>query len=298
MMIIDYHIMNLIFGKKIIDKMKVVILGNKGMLGSYTEKYLSDKYKVISLNRDNGFDAGKMKNKTLEVLFNQYEIKSNDVVINCIGTIKPVIDSLGDLNAILVNSVFPRMLANYCEVNNINLIHVTTDCVYTGKEGSYSEEYVKDDVSVYGMTKNLGEPNNCTIIRTSIIGEEKNNKRSLVEWIKSNKDKTVNGFTDHMWNGITCLEFAKVCDKIIQKNDFWKGIKHIHSPNSVTKKELVELISDVFELNITVQPVESGNYCNRTLSSIFNKSNEYNIPDLRNQVIEMKNYNISQNGKD
>ena len=99
-------------------------------------------------------------------------VKSGDVIINCIGTIKPRVDSLGDLNAILVNSVFPRVLANVCETLGVNMIHPTTDCVYTGTKGSYDETDKYDVNDVYGMSKALGEPNNCTVIRTSIIGEE------------------------------------------------------------------------------------------------------------------------------
>ena len=169
------------------------------------------------------------------------EIKNGDVIINCIGTIKPRVDELGDLNAIIVNSLFPRLLSNYCESKEIKLIHPTTDCVYTGLKGDYNENDNYDVSDVYGMSKALGETHNCTTIRTSIIGEESVNKRSLVEWVKSEKGNSIFGFTNHYWNGLTCLQFAKVCDKIISENIFWKGIRHIHS-NKVSKYELVSII--------------------------------------------------------
>ena len=169
------------------------------------------------------------------------------------------------------------------------MIHITTDCVFTGNKGSYTESDIHDISDVYGRSKSMGEPLNSTIIRTSIIGEEKNTKRSLVEWIKSNKDKTVFGFTNHLWNGLTCLQVAKVIDEMIQKNIFWKGVRHVHSPRSLDKQQLVQLISDIYNLNITITPKETDQKCDRSLST---NNPTFDIPDLSIQIQEMKNFQL------
>lgn len=269
--------------------MNVYILGSKGMLGRYVTTYLKDYFNVINVSRDD-IDASNVSMEDLENKLIKLGLKKNDVVINCIGTIKPMVDSLGDLNAIKVNSVFPRILSNVCETLNVKMIHPTTDCVFTGNKGSYNENDIHDISDVYGRTKSLGEPSNCTVIRTSIIGEEVSQGRSLVEWIKSNKSNTVFGFTNHIWNGVTCLQFGKICKKIIDEGLFWKGVKHLHS-NCINKKELVETISDIYDLNICVTPKETPMMCDRSLSTLFiDNLVKMNIPDLRTQILEMKEF--------
>lgn len=266
--------------------MKIYVLGASGMLGKYVSTYLKEKFDVIEINREN-IDASKVKEEELNASLFHLGIKEDDVIINCMGTIKPRVDSLGDLNAILVNSVFPRILANVAEKLKVKLIHPTTDCVYSGLKGSYNENDKYDVNDVYGMSKAMGEPSNCTVIRTSIIGEEVGQGRSLVEWIKSNANKTVNGFTNHKWNGITCLQFAKICENIINTNKFWIGTKHLHS-NTLNKKELVEIVSEIYGLNITVEPKETPIKCDRSMSTIHDTG--IKIPSLYEQITEMKNF--------
>ena len=270
--------------------MKIFVIGGTGMLGKYVSTYLNDYYEVVEINRKD-IDASLIKESELKARFLHLKINEGDVVINCAGTIKPRVDQLGDLNAVLVNSVFPRILANVCEYYKVKMIHPTTDCVYSGNKGSYSENDNYDVYDVYGMSKALGEPKNCTVIRTSIIGEEVNQGRSLIEWVKSEKNKTVKGFTNHFWNGVTCLEFAKICKKMVDENLFWNGTKHLHS-NTLNKKELVELISKSFELNVTVVEKQTEKTCDRSLSTIYDDINKFDIPTLKDQLNELKDFSI------
>lgn len=277
------------FGMKTLDNiknMKIYVLGASGMLGKYVSTYLKQKFYVIDINR-NKIDAANLKQEELHAKLFHLGLKSGDVVINCMGTIKPMVDALGDLNAIQVNSVFPRILANVSEEIGAHLIHPTTDCVYSGLKGSYSEDDKYDVSDVYGMSKAMGEPYNCTVIRTSIIGEEVNQGRSLVEWVKSSANQTVNGFTNHNWNGVTCLQFAKICEELIKNNNYWVGTKHIHS-NTLNKQELVQTISDVYELNITVEPKETPIKCDRSMSTIYDTG--IKVPTLLEQIKEMKDF--------
>lgn len=268
--------------------MKVFVLGATGMLGKYVSKYLTQSFDVVEINRGQ-LDASNVTQESLNAILFHLGVRSGDVIINCMGTIKPRVDALGDLNAIKVNSVFPRLLANSAEEIGVNLIHPTTDCVYTGSKGSYTEEDKYDVYDVYGMSKAMGEPNNCTVIRTSIIGEEVGQGRSLVEWVKSQKGNSVNGFTNHYWNGVTCLQFAKICKVIIDDNLFWVGTKHIHS-NTLNKLQLVKLISDVYDLDIAVNPMETPTTCDRSISTIHNTMDYIHVPTLEEQIKEMKEF--------
>lgn len=278
---------------KILDNMEnmnIYIFGANGMLGRYVSTYLKTSgFNVIDINRDK-LDASNVTQEELHAKLFHLGLKKDDVIINCMGTIKPRIDALGDLNGILVNSVFPRLLANVSEAVGSHLIHPTTDCVYNGLKGSYSENDKYDVSDVYGMSKAMGEPSNCTVIRTSIIGEEVGQGRSLVEWIKSSANQTVNGFTNHHWNGITCLQFAKICEQIITTKDYWMGIKHLHS-NVLDKQQLVETVSEVYGLNLTVIPKETQLKCDRSISTIYpDNLAKFNIPTLKEQIIEMKEF--------
>jgi len=170
-----------------------------------------------------------------------------------------------------------------------NLIHVTTDCVFSGKTGSYHEYSTPDETNDYGTSKSLGELCDGTIIRTSIIGEELTNKRSLLEWVISNENRTINGYSNHFWNGVTCLQLAKIIYKIINENSYWKGVRHIYSPTSVSKYELCKMISDIYELNITVKEYDTEKV-DKSLSTVYQIL--FNIPELNEQIIEMRNFNF------
>lgn len=261
---------------------KVLVLGSKGMLGAYMYRYLTQSgLDVTPISRDT-FDAG---NDDISKL----TIQNYDVVVNCIGTIRPTKSVSGTLEAIKINAVFPNLLSLECERWRKRLIHITTDCVFSGEKGNYVESDEHDATDVYGKSKSLGEPNIATIIRTSIIGEELHTTRSLVEWVRNNSGKTVNGYVNHTWNGVTCLQLAKYVEDMIEKNTYWIGNRHIFSPNDVTKFELVNLISDKFNFNVDVVPYETTPAVYKTLRSEYSHTGLI-IPHLDEQVSELVGY--------
>lgn len=265
--------------------MIVFVLGATGMLGTYVSAHLKEsEYYVVGLTR-NQIDASDL-NVQISSILAAHGAKEGDVVINCIGTIKPQVDKLGDVNAIKVNSLFPHLLSDVCQKKDYKLIHITTDCVFSGADGNYNEEALHDCTDVYGKTKSLGEPSNCTVVRTSIIGEEFRTSRSLIEWVKSENGNTINGFLNHQWNGLTCYQTAKVFEDIIRNNKYWNGVRHVHSPNSLNKYELVSSIVKAHQLNITVNPVDAKTKCDRSLSTIYPESESFNIPDILTQLEE------------
>ncbi len=261
----------------------IYVLGATGMLGRYVYTYLKQANMEVTKVTRKKLDA---KHPTKLQLSN-LGLATGDVVINCMGLI-PQRNTYNTLDFILVNAVFPHVMADYCEGAGAKFIHVSTDCVFDGLGGGYNEEALHDASTIYGKTKSLGEPQKATCIRTSIIGEELKNKKSLLEWVRSNRGKTINGYTNHWWNGITCLQFAKVCEELIITNNYWEGVRHIISPTIYRKSALVNLISDIYDLNITIMLVRAVNYCDRTLATI--KPMDIKIPTLKQQIKEMHEY--------
>jgi len=267
----------------------IIVFGANGMLGRYVSRFFEEKnFNVIKITRKD-YDLSTITNDDLKNLIIHYDFP---IVINCAGAIIQKYNRYGAEKMIQINSVFPWKLSSVCNELGIKLIHITTDCVYSGLRGHYIEDDRHDPIDVYGKSKSLGEPDYGTIIRTSIIGEEIGGGVSFVEWVKSEKGKTVNGYMRNIWNGITCLEFAKICYKIIENNLYWNGIRHIHSPDIIVKSNMIRLVSEIYNLNVNVEdkqlPVA---LCDRTILSKYDLS-QWEIPSLRDQIIEMKNFKL------
>lgn len=259
----------------------IYLFGSNGMLGNYIKKVLGLGEKNC-FSRDD-FDA---ENDNIEnVLFNL--IPYDSVVINCIGIIPQKISSDDIRKYIKVNTLFPLILEKVCNDKKSKLIHITTDCVFSGSEGKYVESDKHTETNIYGVSKSLGEPKTATVIRTSIIGHEKNHKKSLLEW--TIKQKVINGYSTHYWNGVTCLQLAKIIKEIIEKNLFWKGVRHIFSPESVSKYELIKIIIEEYNLDIKLNKVEKD-FADKTLSSKYDLL--FLIPPLKNQIKEQKEFGI------
>ncbi len=266
--------------------MKLLIIGSTGMLGNTLKEYLTKiNVSFETLDRIHIDFSVCSYNELSE------KVKSSkcDVIINCAGLIKQRKSvEVGDF--ISVNSLLPHRLCRISNENNMKLIHITTDCVYNGKIGNYDENSNFDIVDDYGLSKMMGEPKKCTVIRTSIIGEEARNKLSLLEWVKSNKGNKIRGFTNHHWNGLTSLQLSKVIHKIIFENIFWDGTRHLYS-NKVTKYDLLKIINDIYDLNISIESYNDTNSIDRSLSSVYDIS-IFDIPDLYTQIKETKDFHI------
>ena len=215
-----------------------------------------------------GFDA---RTDSIDKLLEN--IKPN-WIINCIGIIKPHIDekvTASIENAIQVNSEFPILLAEVAEKNAARVIQIATDCVYSGVKGSYVESDLHDATDVYGKTKSLGEvPNqNVMHIRASIIGPEVGRSTSLLEWFKNQViDAKLNGFTDHLWNGVTTHAFGKLCLGIINNDAFLAGPHHVIPGDVVSKAELLRIFAKAYNRkDLVITDVVSPKRIDRTLGT-------------------------------
>ena len=266
--------------------MKIVILGSTGMLGSAVGKYMINVF---------GEDCIHLSYRNLEMKYGKNNfyfdpticsfeaIPECDYVINCIGITKPFIEE-NIINSIQINAVFPRALANWFKGKS-KVIHITTDCVFSGKDGNYDEATPHDCIDIYGKTKSLGEPvDDCMVIRTSIIGSEVHKYAFLISWLKSQKGKNVNGFTNHLWNGITTKQYAKVCSQIIDEKLYQNGLFHAFS-NSITKYELLNLLNKKFDLDVKIHEVECEISVDRTMTTLHDIG--LKIPLIEDQIREM-----------
>lgn len=262
----------------------IIVLGKDGMLGTYIFHYLKNNMNqpVIGLTRKT-LDATNIDHART---FLPRLITKGDVIINCIGITNKRPDvSVSDMYTI--NSLFPHLLGKICRRQGAELIHPSTDCVFSGEKGSYQSFDESDATDNYGVSKALAENCHASVIRVSIIGQEwSSRKTGLLEWCKSNRGKTVNGYTNHYWNGITCLEYAKLVKRMIDTNRYWLEPINFCSPQRVSKYQLICWINNVFDLDMTINPIETEKTIDKSLygTTIYNS--------LLSQLIELKNYKI------
>lgn len=275
--------------------MKIAIFGSNGMLGRYVTSYLSKQacYSVTTFTR-----------KEFDILKSDFSHESMpnvsqfDYIINCAGIVKSLCDKYTDSEIYKVNSIFPKILAERSK----NLIHISTDCVFLGKTNSENYENSASliyPLDLYGRSKLLGEPSEsikALTIRTSIIGEESRGD-SFIEFVKKNNGKEINGYVNHYWNGVTCLELAKFIDSCIDiaafdhngEVKFPSNIIHFYSPEIVNKYELCQLVAHVYDLNIKINQHKTKD-CYRNLKSLYTISQKYCTTDILSQIKEQKEW--------
>lgn len=263
----------------------IVVIGANGMLGHTLVKYLKNFYDVTALTSDD-FNILHAPINALE----QYLNDDTKVVINCAGVIKPRIKFYDVQEVFKINSWFPVQLGRFLSQheNWIDMIHISTDCVFTGNHGNYKETDIPDALDLYGMSKILGETCavDAMVIRTSIIGEEIKNKYSLLEWARAEAGKTVSGWTDHIWSGVTTLELAKFIHSQINLHFVDPGIIH-YASDPVNKYVLLHMINDVYNLNLKINKVDSGVSCDRSLAVV---DSDYLATSLEIQLQEMREF--------
>lgn len=269
---------------------KILIFGSNGMLGRYVYLFLTanlkDKFNIVALTRKD-FDILNDTFENLNLLIQKFG--DNNIVVNCAGIIPQRCNLNNFKDFIKVNSLFPHKLNEYCKLVNNKFIHITTDCVFNGLKGKYTELDLHSETNIYGVSKSLGEPDDACVIRTSIIGHELFNKCSLLEWIISKNKSEINGFVNHYWNGVTCLTLAKIICQIIDKNLYWHGKRHIFSPDTLSKYEICLLVNEIYNLDLKINKFGTDKI-DKSLSSIY--KNDFEIKSIKDQIIELHSFAI------
>jgi dTDP-4-dehydrorhamnose reductase len=294
---------------------RIAILGPTGMLGSAVYGVLREHHEVTLVYRDEGkldllgkplgesrparrarFDARRLWEESCagfdqvslapELAGLSRELGDVDLVVNCVGAIKP--HSLKDpAFTLFLNGVFPHLLSR---VFGERLLHITTDCVFSGIDGGapYTEASAPTPNDLYGLSKSIGEPTGeSLVLRTSIIGPEISGFLSLVEWVRKQDGQKIRGFTRHLWNGITTKQFGKIVDRIVRdRSSFPKnGLFHVFS-NVVTKYDMVRAIAAKYGVNAQIEQ-DDGPRLDRTLASVHDVCHLLEIPSFTEMLSEM-----------
>ncbi len=273
---------------------KILIIGIKGMAGHILYKYFSDieKYEVygIARNIESSSHIFNLDVSDTTKLKNIIETNGFDIIINAIGILNKDAED-NPAKAIWFNSYFPHFLEDITRDTKSKVIHISTDCVFSGKDnGGYTEESFKNGIGFYAQSKALGEivNNKDLTIRTSIIGPELNsNGIGLLHWFLTQPNNSkLNGFSQVFWSGITTLELAKVIDDTIKNNV--TGLKQI-SRYKISKFELLKLFNEVLRESSLV--INENNEYKSDKSLISTRLDYvYNVPDYKVMLFELKEW--------
>ena len=255
--------------------MKIVVLGCTGMLGHQIVRGLSTEHSVVgtirgsvdrlpnSLIRDGysvipGIDAHDING--LKSLFT---LERPEIVINCIGQIKQ--KAALDSEMVFLNSYFPHSLKELCREVGARLIHFSTDCVFSGERGNYSEGDISDAQDIYGKSKYLGElhDDHCITIRSSIIGPELSGNHGLFQWFVDSTEEDIKGYTKAIYTGFSTIEMIRII-KLVLKNPEIHGLWQVASA-PISKFSLLSMINSEMGLNKNIIPYD-GFRCDRSLN--------------------------------
>lgn len=275
------------------SKQKVVVLGSQGMAGHIMAEVLdkTGDYKVLGVARQEGKYVDKILDMTDTNALEKYleEVRPG-YVVNCVGAL--VSQSTNDVaTAILLNSFLPNLLSEIGRKLNYKLIHISTDCVFSGKDGGYKEDSFRDGDDNYARSKALGEVVNGKdlTIRTSIIGPElKSNGTGLLDWFLK-QEGTINGYTQAYWSGITTLELAKATVEFM-KQDI-SGLYQLCPKDKISKYELLELFNDIWGKEVEIIPFDDYRVDKSLIST--RTDFDYSVPEYEKMLVEMKEWMVN-----
>lgn len=278
-------------------KKKIILIGSSGMLGHILAKYLKLKKKhVIEISRKK--KLSRLKNKYYFQNFESpklFELIKNlkpTHVINCAGMINHRIRKKNLNDVFYINSIFPSTLSLMSDKLNYSFIHISTDCVFDGKQGNYTEKDITNGNDHYARSKILGEyiTTNSSVIRTSIIGHELSRKLGLLEWLLSSKNK-VKGFKNVFFSGLTTLELSKVIYNYFVMKSLFKG-KIIHvSGKKISKYNLIKLIDKIYKKKLIINSHYSKKIDKSLNSTYFRRNSGYKMKHWSQLILEMKKFN-------
>lgn len=280
---------------------RILILGGDGMMGSRLFKDLRTNpnfevkttvrgfplhYRDFNLfNYDNTFFNLEVTN--FDKLENIIEELCPHVIINCVGVLNKAPQL--PIPLIGVNALFPHKLATLCLDSKIRVLHLSTDCVFSGDKGNYTEEDPADAKDLYGKTKFLGELkdySNCLTLRTSIIGFELKRKESLIEWFLKQNGKSIEGFKNFIYSGFTTNELSRIIEMMIEKYPGVSGLYQVSS-DAINKYDLLVMIRDKFKLDIDIKENISYKGDKSLDSTKFRTAFNYSPPTWNSMVDEL-----------
>lgn len=248
--------------------MRVMILGVTGMLGSavfrlFDQEGNDEVWGTLRNGSALRYFHMSQRERLLvgvdvldqDALVRAFSVVRPDVVINCVGLIKQLVDAEDPLVVLPINAMFPHRLAQLCGLAGIRVVHVSTDCVFSGRKGMYVENDLSDAEDLYGKSKFIGElhsvPHAITL-RTSIIGHELNSNRALVDWFLAQAGP-VRGYSKAVFSGLPTIELAKVIKEVVLPRPELCGLYHVAS-EPIAKSELLRLVAECYGKTVDIVP--------------------------------------------
>ena len=280
--------------------MRLLILGGSGMLGhqlwrglhAQHDTWVTLRRPVADFTAHNLFDEAKaiqVDDITDDTALGRaLDQAKPDAVINCVGLIKQRDEASDEALALRVNAEFPHRLAKRCGEAGARLIHFSTDCVFAGTRGNYTETDTPDATDLYGQSKQQGEvtASHCVALRTSVIGHELGTKLSLLDWFLSQRGQTVNGFTKAIYSGFTTLEMARIVERILTRHPELSGVWHVAS-EPISKFDLLQLCREKLGWDGVIEPNDEF-VCDRSLNGDrFNEATGYTPPSWEAMISEL-----------
>lgn len=284
--------------------MRVLILGATGMLGSTLFRILQENktFEVWGTLRDkSGLNYFSRQNHAKLIsnvdildenaLLQTFEQVQPNIVINCIGVIKQLEAAQDPLVVLPINALLPHRLATLCKQFETRLVHISTDCVFSGKKGSYTELDQLDAQDLYGQSKYIGEltkaPHAITL-RTSMIGHELNTNNSLVDWFLSQQGET-RGYMKAIFSGLPTVELAQVIENFVIPNRELSGLYHV-AAKPINKYELLRLVAEIYGKNIVIIPDEELHIDRSLNAQKFTEASGYVAPEWPQLIEKMHQY--------
>ena len=280
--------------------MRALVLGAAGMLGHRVWRELHERmetYAVLRRSYDSvaslrWFDRAavieRVDASSDADLDRAFSVAKPDVVVNAVGIVKQRDDAANAVQTISANALLPHRLAARCTDAGARLIHLSTDCVFSGSQGNYNEQDAPDARDLYGRSKLLGEVDqpNCLTIRTSMVGREIGSSRGLIEWFLAHRGETVPGFTEARFSGLTTAELARTIRLIIEEYASLHGVWHV-AGEQISKFDLLSIVNGTFGLGTTIV-ADSSFVCDRTLDATrFMNATGYRPPTWAAMIAEM-----------
>ena len=280
--------------------MRLLILGGSGMLGHQLWRGLHAQHDTwVTLRRPvadfaahNLFDEAKAiqfdditDDTALERALGQAK---PEAVINCVGIIKQRDEASDEALTLRVNAEFPHRLAKRCGEAGARLIHFSTDCIFAGTKGNYTESDPSDATDLYGQSKHQGEVADAhsVTLRTSVIGHELGTNLALLDWFLSQRGQAINGYTKAIYSGFTTLEMARIVDRILTQHTDLSGVWHVAS-EPISKFGLLQLCREKLGWEGVIEPNDEF-VCDRSLNADrFNQATGYTPPSWEAMISEL-----------
>lgn len=280
--------------------MRILIIGGAGMLGHRLVTTLGKEFEVWATLRGSvpaAAPAGLFDpNRTIsgidvlnaDAVTDVMARVRPDAVINCVGIIKQLAAAKDPFLSISINSLLPHRLHRLCRATGARLIHFSTDCVFSGRKGNYTEDDPSDALDLYGRSKFLGETvgEGALTLRSSIIGRELGSASGLTEWFLSQRGKRVNGYRRAVFSGFTTHEMARIVRRVLTQHRDLSGTVQVSS-EPINKYDLLVLMQQAFGVDVEIEPDDTIEIDRSLNSSRFRRLTGYEPPSWPEMIAEM-----------